>query len=379
MTFWNPSSDTTPAGTAIALLSTDTLYLRAGISLGSGGTAGSDGITATDNTHSLIFGNLQSLSGIAYHATAFANTVTIGVTGLVWGSSGLRFDGTNNSITNAGNIVAHAGFGLSFADDFASIQNSGNIFGNTDAIFLTGGGNVIVNTGFISTPGDFCINVNAVATPADVTTIDNSGTLESGNGTAIFAGNAPTNVVNSGHIYGDVVFGTANDFYDGSLGHIVGAVNGGGGDDDITMGAGRDRLSGGGGSDTLDGGAGRDRFVYAGVGQSGGTAHDTIIGFDARKDAFDLDTAITGIDATVASGALNAGTFATDVKNAVGAGQLAAGHAVLFTATSGDLAGHTILVVDRNGAAGFQTGNKDYVFDLRDADNLGALDRGDFI
>jgi hypothetical protein len=53
------------------------------------------------------------------------------------------------------------------------------------------------------------------------------------------------------------------------------------------------------------------------------------------------------------------------------------GHAVLFTPDGGTLAGHTFLVVDVNGMAGYQAG-EDYVFQLESASNLASLSTSNF-
>jgi Ca2+-binding RTX toxin-like protein len=185
-------------------------------------------------------------------------------------------------------------------------------------------------------------------------------------------------ITNFGTITGAIQFGAADDLYDGSQGRIAGAVRGADGNDTIVTGAGRDWIEGNAGSDSLEGGAGRDRFVYLAVSESGGDTHDTILGFDARKDKFDLTVNVTGIDPTEGGHLDDGGQFDNGLVTAIGAADLAAHHAVLFMPSTGDLAGHTILVVDVNGNAGYQK-NKDYVFDLDDADNLGNLDIGDFI
>jgi len=159
-------------------------------------------------------------------------------------------------------------------------------------------------------------------------------------------------------------------------------VFGGAGDDTITGGAGADTLWGLGGADRLTGNGGADTFVYTAVsdstGNASGTAYDTIVGFDATADRFHLPVAVNGIDPTIASGALSAASFDTDLAAAVGASQLTAGHAVLFDPDSGTLGGHTFLIVDANGVAGYQSG-ADFVFDITGASHLGGLATGDFI
>jgi VCBS repeat-containing protein len=168
---------------------------------------------------------------------------------------------------------------------------------------------------------------------------------------------------------------------DGTFTILGGAGNdtltGGAGDDVIFAGDGTNTITGGGGRDILTGGTGADTFVYNNASDSTSTTHDVVKGFDASADFFDVSVAVTGVDATVASGTLRGAHFDTDLAAAVGASQLAADHAVLFTPTAGAFAGHTILVVDQNGVAGYQAG-QDLVIDLQNAVNLG-LTTGNFI
>jgi hypothetical protein len=165
-------------------------------------------------------------------------------------------------------------------------------------------------------------------------------------------------------------------------------VTGGVTNDILAGGAGNDQLIGNGGNNKFTGGLGADKivaaytehdtFLYTDVAQSTGLMHDTIVNFSATIQAFDLDVAVTGIDATVASGRLNGTNFDVNLAAAITPGHLAAGHAVLFTPTIGGFAGHTFLVVDANGVAGYQAG-QDYVFDLVTPAHLNVLAVSDFI
>jgi hypothetical protein len=130
-------------------------------------------------------------------------------------------------------------------------------------------------------------------------------------------------------------------------------------------------------SDTLTGGAGHDTFTYLDATQSTSTQFDKLIGFDATSDKFDLDVTVTGIDATVTSGRLSTANVDVSLTSAM-SGHLAAGHAVLFTPTTGNLHGDTFLIVDANGVAGYQAG-QDYVFELANGVHLTSLTTGDFI
>ncbi|HTQ14973.1 MAG TPA: calcium-binding protein [Rhizomicrobium sp.] len=153
---------------------------------------------------------------------------------------------------------------------------------------------------------------------------------------------------------------------------------GGAGNDVLTGGSGDDRLAGGRGADKLNGGAGLDTFAYSDPTASTGLAHDIITAFNGAQDFFDLPTAVTGIDTAVTHGQLRGTThFDPDLAAAIGAGQLAANHAVLFTADAGNFAGHTYLIIDANGVAGYQAG-QDYVIELASATNLGSLSTANF-
>ena len=140
-------------------------------------------------------------------------------------------------------------------------------------------------------------------------------------------------------------------------------VFGGSGNDTIETGSGNDRIFGGGGADTLFGRSGADTFVYDAVSQSTGANYDRITAFLSGTDRFDFNFTVTGVDATVGSGALSTASFDANLAAIIGAGQLAANHAVLLQADGGDLAGQTFLVVDANGIAGYQAG-ADYVLRL---------------
>ncbi|HEY1612096.1 MAG TPA: pre-peptidase C-terminal domain-containing protein [Rhizomicrobium sp.] len=153
---------------------------------------------------------------------------------------------------------------------------------------------------------------------------------------------------------------------------------GGAGHDNLEGGAGNDHLTGGLGADTLTGGGGRNTFIYQSAAESTGVSFDTIRDFDTLSDRIDLSVSVIGINSTVTSGALNRSGFDSELSSVIGAAQLAAGHAVLYTPSSGSLSGHTFLIVDANGAAGYQAGS-DFVFDITGAGHLAGLVAADFI
>jgi hypothetical protein len=108
-----------------------------------------------------------------------------------------------------------------------------------------------------------------------------------------------------------------------------------------------------------------DTFAYNAVSESTSTGYDTITNSQADGDYFSTSNIgfTTGVDTAVTTGALSTATFDSDLATAVGAGQMAAHHAVLFTANAGTLSGHTFLVIDENGTAGYQA-SADLVIDV---------------
>ena len=155
------------------------------------------------------------------------------------------------------------------------------------------------------------------------------------------------------------------------------------GSDTATGGSGNDVFYGEGGADHLTGGQGADTFAYLSVADSDGTngnSYDTL-DFRAGTDKIQLTgTAVTTINAAV-SGALHAASFESDLVAVLGhsaAHELDAGHAVAFTANSGDLSGHVFLVVGTSGAANGYAAGADYVFDVTAGSTTG-LATSDFI
>jgi Ca2+-binding RTX toxin-like protein len=154
-------------------------------------------------------------------------------------------------------------------------------------------------------------------------------------------------------------------------------VLGGAGDDTVIGSAGADRMAGGLGADDLTGNGGADSFVYKSANHSSAALYDTVNGFDfAAMDVFDLKLAVAAVRAGV-TGAASDATLAADLASQIGKAQLLKHEALLFTATSGDLAGETFLIVDANGRGGYQAA--DLVVHLDGAVNIASFDLADFV
>lgn len=161
----------------------------------------------------------------------------------------------------------------------------------------------------------------------------------------------------TGSNYNDTITGTNGD---NNLAGLSGddTLNGKDGNDRLSGSDGNDILWGGNGQDKIITGAGADTVRYLAAAESTGATFDILTDFDAVNDHFKMASAlaVTGLDAAVTTGVLNLGSFDTQLAAAVGAGQLASHHAALFTPDSGNEAGHTFLVIDANGVAGYQAG-----------------------
>jgi hypothetical protein len=180
-------------------------------------------------------------------------------------------------------------------------------------------------------------------------------------------GTAIGNTINGGNL-DDLVKGLGGQ--DTLIGHD--------GNDRLVGGRGHDILIGGEGRDWLQGGAGADAFVFATASDSTGREFDTLENANFDVDLFDVGSAVTGIDATIGEGTLRGRFFDADLAAAVDESHLAANHAVLFTPDAGGQGGHAFLVVDLNGAAGYQSGD-DLVLRFVDPANIESLAIGNFI
>ncbi|MGH6870174.1 MAG: beta strand repeat-containing protein [Rhizomicrobium sp.] len=279
------------------------------------------------------------------------------------------------NLMNGGNDTVHGGGGNDVFSFDGAFTAADTIDGGTgsDTISLNGdysggltlGSTTITNIHrFAFTDGfNYNITLNAAnAGATDVMTVDATSMTGGSNGVT-FDASAVTDgarfVMNGGAGSDSFIGGASDDI-----------LNGGDGNDSLTGGLGRDVMSGGAGSDT---------FNFAGASDSTGPNHDVITDFDFSSDLVHITGATVGaIDAAVTTGTLGPANFDVNLASAVGAGQLAAHDAVLFTADAGKLAGHTFLVVDLNGVAGYQ-GGQDLVIEVTGGSNFASLSTSTFV
>ena len=139
---------------------------------------------------------------------------------------------------------------------------------------------------------------------------------------------------------------------------------------------------------TIEGGAGSDvisvsfsrnlSIVFTSVSDSTGIHRDRISDFSfapGDNNKFDFPVTPSSVATPVTTGRLSLQFFEADLSAAIGAGQMSAGQAVLFSPSFGDLGalGADVLVVDANGIAGYQAG-ADYVVQLNSPTGTLTLD-----
>ncbi len=270
--------------------------------------------------------------------------------------------GTEVVLAGGGNHFFHGEGGSDIFDMLGSLKSTDMIDGGdgSDTVILNGNYSATFTFG-----ASTMTNVEAL-------------TLSSGNNYALVTNDATvgagqTLTVNAGSL------GTANTLNFRGLAETDGAfvITGGAGADTLIGGSGNDSFTGGGGADTIQGRDGQDTYVYGAASDSTSTQYDTVLGFSAADDKFDVAGTISGLDAKIASGTLSTASFNSDLAAAASASHLAAGHAVLFAPNAGTLSGDLFLVIDQNGTAGYQAG-QDLVIELANA-GIAGLGTANFV
>lgn len=245
-------------------------------------------VNEASNTDIAVYGNMFSADADGIFVTSSSShEIVIGVNGSIYadgkaiflaedtlnsfivnqgsltGTVGVRSDGTGGVLQNQGLISGTITAGVEAFGDGFNVLNSGIISGGGSAAVRATDPNFrIENTGTITSQS------LAIYTTAGLS-LDNSGTITTGHGTAIEARTGVNTIVNSGLILGDIQLSDEADFYDGRTGQVTGRIIGGFGNDTIYGGdnddvilaqSGSDTVYGGGGNDTIIGLSGSDRL-----------------------------------------------------------------------------------------------------------------------
>ncbi len=382
-------ADADPDGPSFSIISVNgvpgavgqqiTLSSGAKLTVNANGTFSYDPNGSFDSLHLAPPGsgasNTLASDGFAYAVTGGSTaSVTVSITGVERADTIYRGSGGNDTI-HGGSLAGHlynlsdggnddvtggeANDGFNFGTTFNGNDHVNGGEGTNDQLGLEGD-----YSGGVTLDGTLVTNVEVLAMLPGfnykVTTLDNFVAA----GKTFTFWSASMGAANRVDIDGSQESNGSFKFYLGQGNDIARGGNAG------------NLFYGEGGSDFLSAGGGADIFAYLGVSDSTGNTLDHISNFAAGTDKFKLPVSVTGIDTTVTGGGGNTPDEA--VTAAIGSGQLAAHHAVIYNATTGDAGGHTYLVVDANGVAGYQSG-QDFLFDLIAGTNLNSLGTGDFI
>jgi Ca2+-binding RTX toxin-like protein len=239
-------------------------------------------------------------------------------------------------------VVLRGDYSVVFnADTFTNIETV-TLMSASDTRFASGGlayaYNVTTHDANVS--GGATLTFNGAALRADETVVFNGAAETDGNF----------------RLFG----GSGSDILTGGAGNDL--VRGGAGNDQLNGGAGNDTLRGGLGSDRIEGGEGSDVLDYTAAAESTGTSYDSLVGLDFSSDKINLPITVTGWSGHVTQGSLSSASFDADLAAALDQ-PLQSSNAILFSASQGDLAGKSFLVVDADGDGNYQAGT-DFVFEL---------------
>ncbi len=295
-------------------------------------------------------GELTSDDSLTFDGSAASSTRPLDIIGgagndtLTGGNAADTFDlaqgGGDNALGGAGNDIFAMGAALTATDHIDGGTGSDQVY--IDGVYMGGGTLVMTATTMVNVEVLTLGNSNP-ANCYDITTVDatvaagkqlevDGSTLSSGQ-SLTFNGSAETD------------------------GHFL--------------------IIGGADNDTLTGGALADTFAYSTVIGVTGALRDTIDAFDFANDKIAFHT-VTAIDPTLSAGTVNAATIDANLTSLITASRLHAGDAMLFTPNAGNLAGHTFLIVDGNGTAGYQTGS-DLVIELSGALHTASIGTANFV
>ena len=348
-------------------------------------------------------GNYPALTTIA--ATAVTSIETLKIEGSSVNNLAVTGDITSGGGTLA--IDASATTSNVFVDLSGATTTNFNYTGGAGSDFVTFGGNFKVSdqinggagAGYLFLDGDYSgvhalvFNASTITNIQQIDVVDGFNydiTLNAGNVTGTNSiGINPQNGMLTGTLNVDASAFTTQGL-EAAGGDSADTLIGGGGYNNLQGGGGNDILNSANGSEShIDGGAGQDTitvnaateqdFTFSGgVSDSTSSTFDIIHGLNFGEASFDIGHTVNGIDAAINTGTLDTGVnFDTDLAAVVDSGHLGIGDAVLFTvsASTTGLTGHTFLVVDMNGAAGYQA-SQDLVMDV--TGYTGTLVTGNF-
>ncbi len=267
---------------------------------------GSDGWLMNDGTiFALAYGVFADGPGVVVENRGRISGGTVSTF-----SGAIFADNSNFTLLNSGTVSGRS-FAVTVLGSNGTITNSGSIVASSGIAIdvTTAAGFRLSNSGSITVLDSAGLAPAALRVGAAIVSLSNTGVIEvphAGLAVDLYAA-AAVQFTNSGTIRGSVTLSNLGfDRYDGTGGHVLGVVQGQGGDDLLIGGSfmdsldggdgndsihgagGNDILFGGSGDDTIQGGEGDD-YVLASLGEDqleGGAGNDTLLG-EAGPDVLD--------------------------------------------------------------------------------------------
>ncbi|MCB1434896.1 MAG: M10 family metallopeptidase C-terminal domain-containing protein, partial [Alphaproteobacteria bacterium] len=257
-----------------------------------------------------VIGGTQGLIASEFPSSTGYRDIGISATGSISGDSTAIFlQGGDNLVRNNGTVTGGLGSAIhvvNFHD--AWVYNDGTVNGTIK--FETGSSFRLVNTNLVNgtvaaanTSGTI-VNAGAIentagaviaASSTSAVVVKNSGTL-TGNVLAALLSDQADRMVNSGMVNGDVLLLGGNDKYTHAAGgSVAGTVKGGTGNDILRGSTAADIFNGEAGNDRLFGGGGEDVLTGGGDADllSGGGQHDTFVFLTANDSTAAASDRIT--------------------------------------------------------------------------------------
>ena len=292
---WQVPLSISNAGLPVQLNASDSLFVANGVVVAGGNYAvAGAGLGHEIIVQGTVVANISAFLLGGSPDVPHDNSIHVGAGGEIrsFGGSAIQINGFHSTIFNEG-LIFGAAVGIQLANVNSSTTTS------------------LVNTGVIGSP---FLAIARMSGSTETVTLVNSGSISSATAYGQFAGDsiARDMITNVGHIVGTVLLGSGNDEYRGAPGRLSGHLLAGAGIDIITGGvdgdwfeggtendaltgnAGNDRLLGQDGNDTLNGGLGLD-ILNGGNGNDtlfGGLGNDNLTG-GANNDFFVFNTALS--------------------------------------------------------------------------------------
>lgn len=294
-------TDSIGAGIRANLLTTDSVFVSAGATLGS---VDDVAISGTGSYHSV---NIQGTVIGGYRAITLGDDAAADVgQRLVVGSNGYvgSMSGGNRGVIITGSS--------------SSVENDGTIYSNANSALELIGTNAVSQSTVINAGTINGRDYGITHAGSETLILENSGTIKSSFSSYSDIFGSIDQITNTGKMIGAVSLGAGADIFDTRLGTLSGALDAGAGADKLYGSALADKFSGGDDADNISGFAGDDQLDGGNGNDSiaGGLGADTLIGGVGIDRVF-YSASTTGVTVSLQTASLNTGEAKGDTFSSI--------------------------------------------------------------